>query len=430
MNKFTSILLVLLIVIPSFAQTQKGTFAFINAKIETITSGTINNGTLVIRDNKIIDLGTNITLPVGIETLDCKGLSIYPGFIDCGTSVGLVEVGMVDVTNDNNELGDNSAQMDALTAINPNSEMIPVTRLGGITTVLSVPSGGTFPGLACLINLHGYTPDQMSVNQTRLAVMNFPSRGKNGFWDKRSDEDIDKEDKKKFNDLDATINKARLYSHIDSVADNKQKFILEYQPEIKTLADVINGKYTLMIEVNKSSDIDSAINWVKINKFSNVIFTGVSEGWRVADKLSNAKIPCIVGPILSMPTRETDRYDKGYSNAGILSKAGVKVCIRTNEYANSRNLPFNAGYATAYGMDKDEALKAITIHAAQIFGVDKLLGSIEIGKQATFFIANGDPFEPRTLIKSVFINGYKIPMESRQTKLYKEFIKRSPGLEN
>ena len=102
MNKFTSLLLVLLIVIPSFAQTQKGTFAFINAKIETITSGTINNGTLVIRDNKIIDLGTNITLPVGIETLDCKGLSIYPGFIDCGTSVGLVEVGMVDVTNYNN----------------------------------------------------------------------------------------------------------------------------------------------------------------------------------------------------------------------------------------------------------------------------------------------------------------------------------------
>jgi imidazolonepropionase-like amidohydrolase len=158
------------------------------------------------------------------------------------------------------------------------------------------------------------------------------------------------------------------------------------------------------------------------------ILTGVAEGWRVADKIAAANLPVIVGPMLSIPTRQSDRYDAAYTNPGKMAKAGVKVVIRSNDAENTRNLPFNAGFAAAYGMGKEEALKSVTIYAAEVFGVAEKLGSIEVGKDATLFVCTGDPFETKTQINFVFIDGYKVPMNSRHIELYQEFLERSPGL--
>ena len=151
-------------------------------------------------------------------------------------------------------------------------------------------------------------------------------------------------------------------------------------------------------------------------------------GWRVADSIAAAGIPVITGPVLSRPGRSSDRYDTAYKNAGVMSKAGVKVVIRTNNAENVRNLPYNAGFAAAYGMGREEALKAVTINAAEVLGVGNLLGSIEPGKMANLFIADGDIFETKTQVKYLFINGWQIPMESRHTLLYDEFLNREPGL--
>ncbi len=187
------------------------------------------------------------------------------------------------------------------------------------------------------------------------------------------------------------------------------------------------GDLPLLIEVNQASDIQTALKWIK-EKGVKAILTGVSEGWRVADEIAKADVPVITGPVLSIPSRDSDRYDAAYTNPGKLLKAGVKVALRTSEAENVRNLPFNAGFAAAYGMGKEEALKAITIVPAEILGVDGHLGSLEEGKNATLFIANGDPFEPSTQIHHVFIDGYKIPMTSRHIRLYQEFLERNPGL--
>lgn len=204
---------------------------------------------------------------------------------------------------------------------------------------------------------------------------------------------------------------------------------LTYYPEMEQLAKAVRGDLPLLIEVNKAEDILKALEWIKEKEVKKAVLTGVSEGFRVAEKIADAGIAVITGPVLALPSRSSDRYDAAYSNPGKMHKAGVKVAIRTSDTENVRNLPFNAGFAAAYGMGKEEALKAITIVPAEIFGVDDHLGSIEEGKSATVFVADGDPFETKTQIKHVFIDGYKIPMTSRHIRLYQEFLERNPGLE-
>ncbi|MGB4849759.1 MAG: amidohydrolase family protein, partial [Saprospiraceae bacterium] len=399
-----------------------GVFALTNATIETVTKGRLENATVVIRNGKIEAVGTNVTIPADAQVIDCKGLTVYPGMVDSGTHLGLQEIESISVTQDYDEVGELTPEMQALTAINPNSVLIPVTRVSGVTSVIASPSGGLFPGTAALINLQGYTPEQM-YGGFKAIVMNFPSTGRRGRYDRRTDEDVKKDSDKAIKKLNETWERVKTYAAIDSSTNGKA----DYNPQLAALVPVYRGKATAMIEVNKESDILSALKWIKDNKIK-AILTGVDEGWRVADSIALAGIPVITGPVISQPTRESDRYDAGYKNAGIMHKAGVKVAIRTDDAENVRNLPFNAGFAAAYGMSKEDAMKAVTIVPAEIFGVADKIGSIEVGKDANIFVSTGDPFEPATQIKQLFISGWHVPLESRQTLLYEEFLKRSPGV--
>jgi imidazolonepropionase-like amidohydrolase len=401
-----------------------GTFALTGATIETITKGTIQNGTVVISDGKITAVGTNVAIPQGAEVIDCKGKFIYPGMIDGGSILGLSEVGSDPRTQDYNEVGDVVPQMKALTAVNPNAVAIPVTRISGVTSSLVVPQGGLFTGTAALINLHGYTPDQMYAG-FEAVVMNYPTTGRRGGFDRRSEEDIKKAAEKSLTKINEVWEKAVQYHKLDSASRGQ----VEYYPQLQAMLPVVRGTGTLIIEVDASKDIQSAIKWVQDRKLKKVIFTGVSEGWRVADEIAKAKIPVITGPVMSLPTREYDRYDRAYANAGEMKKAGVTVAIKAGDRnMNYRNLPYHAGFAAAYGMGREEALRAITIVPAEIFGVADRLGSIENGKSANLFVCDGDPFETKTQVSHVFIEGWQMPMVSRQTELYNEFLERTPGV--
>ncbi len=408
---------------------RQGTFAVTNARIETVTHGTIENGTIVIRGDRIEAVGADVAVPAGAEVIDGTGLTVYPGLIDAGTTLGLTEIGAVDETNDSREVGDLTPQMEALTAVNPNSVLIPVTRVSGVTTVLTEPGGGLFPGVAALINLVGYTPEQMHAGGVRMMVLQFPAAGRRGFFDQRSEEDINKAAEKALKQLNETWDAAVLYARIDSAykAHPEPGRRPEYVPEMAALMPVVRGEMPLMIRVDREKDIRQALEWVKQRGLTNVVFSGVAEGWRVADKIAEAGIPCLVGPVLSTPTRESDRYDKAYANAGLMQQAGVKVAIRSGESENVRNLPYNAGFAAAYGMGREEALRAVTINAAEIFGVADDYGSLEPGKKANLLVADGDPFETKTQVHHVFIDGFLIPMDNRQIRLYKEFLDRDNG---
>lgn len=405
---------------------ERGTFALTNATLVTVTNGE-QQGNLIIQDGQITAMGADAAVPAGAEIIDCNGKYVYPGLIDAGTQLGLIEVGSISLTQDANEIGNVIPHMEALTAVNPNAVAIPVTRVEGVTTVVTAPVGGTMPGTASLINLVGYTPNQMYAG-FKAIVVNWPNSAQRGRRDRRTAEERKKDQEKRLKEINDLMKDAQLYSDILKAAENDDNIKPVYNPQAAAMVPVIEKETPLLIEVNREADIKSAIEWVKENDV-HVIFTGVFEGYRVADEIADAGIPCIVGPILSIPARASDRYDAAYTNPGKLAAAGVKVAIRSGDSENVRNLPYNAGFAAAYGLGKEEALKAITINPAEIMGVADQLGSLEVGKQATLFIATGDPMEPSSDIEQVFISGYKIPMNSRHTLLYDEFLNRTPGLE-
>ncbi|MEL7118997.1 MAG: amidohydrolase family protein [Bacteroidota bacterium] len=398
----------------------KGTYVLTNATIVTVTNGTVE-GDLLIQNGQIAAIG-EVNAPSGAETIDCSGHFIYPGMIDGNTQLGLAEVSSVNLTVDHNETGSFNPQMQALTAVNPNAVAIPVTRVGGVTTVVAMPTSGLFPGTASLVNLVGYTPNQMYAGFKGLAL-NWPGGGRRGWWDSRTDAAIAKQNAEAMKNLNDIMDRAALMAKIMDSGQTP-----DYNPEIAAIVPVVKGEMPLMINVNRSTDITKAIKWAKDRKIEKVILIGVREGWRVAKEIADAGFPVVTGPILATPTRTSDRYDRAYANPGIMQKAGVKVAITSGETENVRNLPFNAGFAAAYGMGKEEALKAVTINPAEIFGVADQIGSLEVGKKANLFVSDGDPFETKSQIKYVFIDGWQVPMDSRHIRLYDEFLERSPGL--
>ena len=410
----------------------QGPFALTNAQIVTAPGDTLSNGTVVIRDDSIAAVGQSVSVPDGARTIDGDGLTVHPGFIDSGTQLGLQEVGSLPETTDHNEIGDLTAHMRALAAINPNSVAIPVTRVHGITTVLAEPTQGLLPGTAALISLHGYTPQQMHEGGVELTKLDFPSTGRSGPSDSRSPDAIQKETEKALNKLNELWDRAEQYAAIDSAVavQPETRRQPEYLPAMDGLIPVIRGERPLLIAANTASDISSALDWAEErNVLDQVVLTEALEGWRVADEIAAADVPVLVGPIMQPPSRESDRYDKAYRNPALLHEAGVDVALRTGSAENVRNLVFHAGFAAAHGLGKTEALRAVTTTPAEIFGVDDRIGTIEVGKRANLVVTDGDPFQPATDIEHLFIDGYKLPLQNRHSKLYDEFLNRNPGLE-
>ncbi|MGM0589513.1 MAG: amidohydrolase family protein [Bacteroidota bacterium] len=403
-----------------------GKFAITNATVHTITNGVIESGVVLINNGEIEFVGENAKISADYKRINASGKHVYPGFFDSGTTLGLKEIGAVAVTNDQAELGSFNPQIRAFSAINPNSANIPVTRTNGVTNVIAHPVSGRIAGKATLIDLYGDAPDSMAVNANAALHLDWPSAVKGGWWDDRKPEEVEKDYQKALKELNDFWKEAAFYNQMMTAyeQDPQGKTKPVKDPKLGAMREVILGYVPVMINVDKEKDILNAIEWAKEHPNMDVMFSSVEEGWRVADQIAEAGIPCLVGPILRTPSRDYDNYQRPYQNAGLLHEAGVKVAIRTGGTENVRNLLYNTGYAATYGLGQEEALKAVTINPAEIFGVDGRLGSLEAGKQANLFIADGNPFEPMTQIEQVFIRGFKVPMVNRHTKLYEQFLNR------
>jgi imidazolonepropionase-like amidohydrolase len=412
------------------AQTRSETYAIRNARIVTVTGPVIDNGTVVIANGKIAAVGANVSIPSGAKVIDAKGLSIYPGMMDSGTTLGLEEIGSVAGTQDKAEIGDNNANIHVDVAIHPDSSHIPVTRVNGITTVLTAPEGGTIAGQSALINLDGWVPREMLLKSSVAMHINWPGGfgggggDFGGFGQQRLTNEARRQQETQIENLKKILRDAKAYADAkDARAKDsslpKQDVNLKYE----ALIPVVRGQMPVVINANTERDIKSAIAFADEMKVKMILSSGI-EANRVADQLKAKNIPVIVGPVLRMPNREDDPYDAAFTNASLLVKAGVKIAFQTGDSAEARNLPYNVGMAAAFGLPKDEALKAVTIYPAEIFGVADQIGSIEQGKIANLIVTDGDPLEVLTQVKYLFINGHQVSLSTRHTELYEKYKAR------
>ncbi|HEY0462278.1 MAG TPA: amidohydrolase family protein [Pyrinomonadaceae bacterium] len=405
-----------------------GTFAIMNARIVTVSGATIENGTVLIQDGKIAAVGSGISVPSSAEKIDGKGLSVYPGMIDAGTNLGLAEIPLgANATVDAAEVGDMNANAKAITGVNPHSSHVNVTRVNGITTVLSYPTAGTIAGQAAVINLWGSTQAEMAVVPTFGMVINFPRLALfSGFGQpplefseavRRRDQRLE-ELKKIFRDAEA-------YGRVrDAYAKDKSLPAPQTDLRLEAMLAYVRGEKPVIFTAERERDIRGVIKFVEDTKVKAIILGG-QDAWKAADGLKKNNIAVIFTNIYNLPVRDDDAYDYLFEAPSKMQQAGIKFAISTgNDGAEVRDLPYHAGLAGAYGLAKDEALKSVTLYPAQILGVADRLGSIEQGKTANIVVTDGDLLEPRTNVRYLFINGRLLPLTSRHTELYEQFKDR------
>jgi imidazolonepropionase-like amidohydrolase len=405
------------------------TYVIRNARIVTVSGADIESGSVVISNGRIAAVGSSVNAPAGAQEIDAHGLSVYPGMIDLGTNMGLVEVPTgAPGTVDSQELGDMNPNIEVVWSINPSSVHIAVTRVGGVTSVLSLPSGGTIAGQAAFINLAGSSPREMAVLPEAALFIQFPTAGGGGFFAQQQalTPDVLTQRDRRIEEIRRLLRDAEAYGRAQDAYRKDPKSVPRPESNLKLAALVpyARGERPVIIRAEREREIRAAVRFADEMKLKPVII-GASDGWKVASFLKEHNVPVILDSVLNLPLREDDAYDALYENAAKLQAAGVRFCISTGDSgAHVRDLPFQAGMAAAFGLPKDEALKSVTLYPAQIMGVADRMGSIEQGKVANLFITDGDPFEPRTNIRYLFIAGRQIPLVSRHTMLNDQFKDR------
>ncbi len=404
------------------AKANSGRYVINNVVLHPAVGPTRTGVSVLVADGKIEKVSDG---PLTADESDVQvagsGLHLYPGMIDSATVLGLTEFGESKETHDYAEGGDFQPDLRAITGVNPDSELIPVTRANGVTTVVTRPIGSIVAGQSALINLAGWTPREMAVVDPLALQVEFPA----AFPTMGGDPNVPnvaramakKQREEKLKRLRELFRQALAYDAA------RKAGAASTNPRLEALAPYLNGKRPVVIQANRSQEILDALKLADEFKLK-VILSGGVDAWKVTDELKKRQTPVIVGPVLSLPPELYDPFDAPYANPAKLYKAGVPFCIRSGGAANTRNLPYEAGMAVAYGLPPEEALKAVTLYPAQIFGVADQLGSVEKGKRANLVLTNGDLLQASTQVLALFIDGKPFEPTSKQTKLYERYRER------
>jgi imidazolonepropionase-like amidohydrolase len=400
--------------------------ALVHGRIVRVSGPPIADGSVVMDHGKIAAVGANVAIPRGAQVINVHGLSVYPGLFDSNTELGISEISSVAGTMDVNELGDFNPAEYAGVAVYPSSALIGVTRVNGITTALTTERGGVISGRASIIDLAGWTTDQMIVRRDAALWINFPQghsvdraeairRFRAGLGP-MSPEELQRQYRLRLDHLREYFQRAREYAAAAHDAADRNL-------EMQAMAPYVAGKQLVVLEADRADDIRMAVSFGVDEKLRFAI-AGGHEAWECLDILKQHNVPVIYGSTSALPMSQNDPYDAPYSTPARLHEAGIPFAIATASTLDSRNLPYDAALAEAYGLPADEALKAITLYPAQILGLDAQLGSIDTGKRANLFVATGDPLDIRTEVRYLFIDGARISLENKNRQLYEEWQQR------
>lgn len=404
---------------------QQTVTALTGATVHTVSGGEIANGTVLITDGRISAVGPagQVSVPAGASVIDLSGKHLYPGMIDPLTQLGMNEIGSVASSQDNREVGRYNPQIRALASVHPHSETIPVARANGITAAMVSMSGGSvIPNAGSVIHLYGDTQERMNVSDRAALMVNFPAPS-----GKAWDEPELKGDR--LEELMVLFDRSLEYaqnptSYRDPTAPFEANVADQNELLLQAMVPGVTGEVPVFFAAQRQRDIETL--FLFLDKYPDVraVLVGGDQAFRVAEELAARDIPVIVGSAMAPTMDRDDPVSAGWSNAGILHAAGVKVSFGTNDVANVRNLPYHAAKSVAFGLPQEEGLKAVTLNTAEILGLGDQLGSIEIGKRADLIVTDGDPLQIVTQVERVFIDGEEVPVDSRHTRLWKQFRNR------
>jgi imidazolonepropionase-like amidohydrolase len=426
--------------VPPPAQSQP--IMITGATLHTVSGASIANGKMLVDKGRIVAIGaTNEVADVpNQKTITLTGKHVYPGFISANSSLGLVEVQSVRATVDTTETGTFNPNSRAIVAVNADSELIPVTRANGVLAAHAVPSAGNtglIAGTSALIQLDGWNWEDMGLQREVGMVVQLPSMRSATSASVFAEavtiagtmrEEMQRITNQRLRALEDAFESAAAYAKAKASGE-----AIATDTRWEAMLPVVSGKRIVLIDAEELPQIRYALAFAE--RFGvRIAIVGGQDAWRIAPLLKERSVPVIIGGVHRLPIRRGEDTDQVFKLAAQLHEAGVRFAIArggsTFDAAMDRSLPYEAATAVAHGLPRTEAIKAITLYPAQILGVDDKLGSLERGKHATFFVANGDPLDIRTQVEQIFIQGRDVPLDDKQTRLQKKYEEKYRQLGN
>ncbi len=404
---------------PVPAKKQDKPIVLVGGTIHTVSGSVIENGMISFDKGKIIAVGNNVEIPVGAEKINVAGKHIYPGLINAASNMGLNEIEAIRATNDIAETGHINSNVRTDVSVNPESELIPTLRANGITIAHVIPGGNLIGGKTAAMMLDGWTNVEMTLKAPIGLYINWPNLSINrSAFSRQSEEEQKKTIDNNLKELTNAFDDARAYLKAKKADSEKHQTDLRWE----AFAPLFEKKIALFVYANSIAQIQSAVQFAKDQQVNLVIYGG-SDAWKVPELLKTNNIAVIVEVIHDLPNRRWEEYDNPFTVPLKLYQAGIKYAIAGGGGGtmNERNLAYQAATAASYGLPKEEALRSITINAATILGIDSMVGSLDVGKDATLIITDGDPLEILSNVEMEFIQGKKIDLRSRHTELYKKY---------
>jgi imidazolonepropionase-like amidohydrolase len=404
------------------APAQSGPIAIVGATIHPVSGPDVAGGTILFDKGKIVALGTAVQVPPGAQVIDGRGRHVYPGLISADTYLGLTEIGAIRASNDHTETGRINPNVRAETAVNPESELIPVTRSNGILLVVVAPRGPLVAGMSAVMRMDGWTWEEMTLKAPAALNVFWPSMIiRRGLSVSPGEEEQRAARDRQLEELKCAFRDARAYRQAKLASGQAGVSRHDSDRRWEAMVPVLEGKVPVVVWANEVQQIQAAVAWAEAESL-RVIIGGGHDSWRVAGLLREKRIPVIVGGTHRLPDRRYEAFDTPFTLPAKLDAAGVQFAIMCpDEAPHARNLPYEAATAAAYGLPKDAALKAVTLNPAQMFGIADRVGSLEVGKDATLIVTTGDPLEIRTQVEEAFIEGRRIDLSNKQTELYRKY---------
>lgn len=373
------------------------------ADIYTLSGDLIENRQMLFEDGVITAIAEAVDYPENAEIIDAAGKSVYPGLIDSYSQMGLYEIGAVNMTVDLNEEGDINPNIKPERAFNPESRHIAVARSAGVLTAVTTPGGGLISGQTAAMKMEGWTWDDMTLKSGVALRVNWPSADGDEYG-------------KELKILQKVFDDARAYAKAQEAGHQQAA-----DTKLESMVPVLSGERPLLVNANRADQIQDAITWAG-NENLKIIILGGADAHMVSDHLVANNVPVILTAVLTSPNRDWEGYDARYELPAKLFRAGVTYAIGgTSSAPYAHRLPYEAGAAVAFGLPVTEALHAVTRYPAEILGLDDSIGTLEVGKKATFLITDGHPLEYNTTIEQVYVDGRRSDMMDMHRQLYEKY---------